>query len=455
MDQVFPDLNNAARHIRPFVLVTWAWRRAHQLVQNQADRTISSELMRDFVDRIEVIYVWSQFQVNPSADLPGRRVLTNFLRAKKWTFGSTTWFQPRQTWRFSTALTAPVNYGPALKMLGWLQPHQKYPEILIPTPAAAPALDAFEARIADRLNHPAFSQFGRVTITSAEVRRWSKAWALSSITKAEKDVMKEMLLGANAPLCRQLGGELMLAAAKHASTTDIDVLRAAMAGPPSSFKPATHLLNIWQAWRRLQVRQLFRLSLEAWLNWILTVLGLTPKTTNTLVNSFLDRIPGGVKHTTTSRWLAAVNPHKAGPTELMDEISGALGSSSSNLPRSIIRAIAFCLAQAPDKEEPFERDDRLPLSRARDETLVRQDGPPKDFVRHIFESWILAQHVYWSVGRGLGDARSQGKTLLRLKVILDEGGWVLAPGVSAGAPPVPTPDRLHTMVTLASECGLL
>ena len=27
LDQVFPGLNNVARHIRPFVVVTWAWRR--------------------------------------------------------------------------------------------------------------------------------------------------------------------------------------------------------------------------------------------------------------------------------------------------------------------------------------------------------------------------------------------------------------------------------------------
>jgi hypothetical protein len=455
MDQVFPGLNNVARHIRPYVLVTWAWRRANQLAQNQGTRTISIDLLRDFVDRIEVIYVWSQFEADPSADLPGRRVLTKLLRAKEWIFGGTTWFQRRQTWRSSTALTAAVNYGPALKMLGWVQPHQEYPGILIPMPAALPALDAFEARIVDRLDHPAFSKFGRVTVTAAEVRRWSKAWALNSITKAEKDVMKEMLLGSNAPLCRQLGGELMFAAAKHAKTVDVDELRATMAGLPSSFKPATHLLEIWQAWRSLQVRQLFRLSLEALLYWILTVLGDTPKTTNALVNSFLDHLPGAMKYSTTWRWLAAANPRKFGPTELIGNVSHALDSSSIDLPQRIIGAIAFCLAEAPGEEDRFERADRLPLSRARLETQVRQNGAPKDFLHHVFESWTLAQHVYWSVGRALGDARSQGKTLLRLKVVLDEGGWALAPGVSAGSPPVPTQDRLNTMMTLAVECGLL
>jgi hypothetical protein len=75
-------------------------------------------------------------------------------------------------------------------------------------------------------------------------------------------------------------------------------------------------------------------------------------------------------------------------------------------------------------------------------------------MRHVLESWVLAQHAYWSVGRGLADARAGGKTLLRLRVILDEGGWTLTP-VKLGRPPAPTPDRLQTMISLLKECGLL
>src|SRR5262249_35705645 len=109
MDLVFPGLNNVARHIRPFVVVTWAWRRANQLAQNQGRRTIPVDLLLDFIDRIDVIYVWSQFLSDPSADLPGRRVLTNLLQADEWTFGGATWRSRRQIRRYSTALTAPIN----------------------------------------------------------------------------------------------------------------------------------------------------------------------------------------------------------------------------------------------------------------------------------------------------------------------------------------------------------
>jgi hypothetical protein len=45
-------------------------------------------------------------------------------------------------------------------------------------------------------------------------------------------------------------------------------------------------------------------------------------------------------------------------------------------------------------------------------------------------------------------ARAHGKTILRLKVVLEDGGWTLAPGVSQGSFPVPTADRLRTALTL-------
>jgi hypothetical protein len=139
----------------------------------------------------------------------------------------------------------------------------------------------------------------------------------------------------------------------------------------------------------------------------------------------------------------------------MDEITAALDYSFDELPRTIILGLAFCLAEVSGKENDFEQRDRLPLSRARTEADARADSTPRDFMCHVLESWVFAQHVYWSVGRGIADARAQGKTLLRLKAVLDEGGWSPAPGVSVASVPEPTRDRLQTMVSLAAECDLL
>jgi hypothetical protein len=341
-------------------------------------------------------------------------------------------------------------------MLGWVQRHPKYSDVLMPTPIAAPALDAFEAQMAGYLDHPAFSDFGSVNVTADEARVWANAWSLDSVTKAEAATMAEMLFGAGAPPCRRAGGNLILAAVDYSSSTDVDRLRETMSGPPSNFAPTQDLQKISEDFRRLQVRQLFRFSLEALFYWTLAHLEGRPKGIDALVQAFLEELTPTGKENQTQEWLHAIFPSGAGPTELIKRIEFALNNPPANdLAPSIAAGLAFCLIEATHGETRFERPDRLPLSRAQQELANRADGPVDDFLRHVFESWILAQHVYWSVGRGLADARARGKTLLRLKAILDEGGWTLAPGASRGSPPSPTGDRLQTVVNLGEESELI
>ena len=58
MNEVFPGLNNVARHVRPFTVVAWAWRRTIDLARERKVKlTVSTH--EDFVARIEVAFVWS------------------------------------------------------------------------------------------------------------------------------------------------------------------------------------------------------------------------------------------------------------------------------------------------------------------------------------------------------------------------------------------------------------
>lgn len=317
MDQVLPGLNNVARHIRPFVVTTWAWRRARQLAQAGEDEEVDADsLLRDFVDRIEVIYAWSQFLRNANADLPGRQVLTTLVEADRWEFGGKQWKRRREERRYSTAFTAAITYGPGLKTFGWVRPHRKLSEVLIPMPECARALDAFERKLAPFLAHPAFSKLGTVSVDASDVRQWADAWAIDRPTVAEKEFMAAMLLGQGAPAKRRQGCQLMLAAAEHVEAAKVDTVRR--------------------------------------------------------------------------------------------------------------------------------------------EALAWGDAPLPEFLKHVFESWILAQHLYWAVGRGLADARSTaGKRILRLRVVLEEQGWALTPGTSPRGRPAPSEDRLRTAMSLAAECGHL
>ena len=452
MDKVLPGLNNVARHIRPFVLVAWAWRRAARLAKEFSGNEVLDDQLVDFVDRIEVIYAWSQLLRDPNVDLPGRQVLAAIVAQDRYVFGGEAWIKRCNERRLSTAFTAPVNYGPGLKALGWVAPHRDHPRVLIALPEIEPALDAFEAEIADRLDHPAFCSFGTVEVTKAEAVDWAEAWAINQVTATERRIAAERFFGTAAPIERRNGGALILQAAAHLADASVGPIRGAMCGPPSNFLPSAELIETSHAWRRVQVRQLLRLGLEAFFYWVMWALEDGPCTSESLVRRFLGEIENRPNAGSAGEWLKPESPAPASPVDLIERLNAALiDKEGRELESTIAVALSLCLTE---EASAGERADRLSLERAQNEAIAWVDQPAEDFVQHILESWVLAQHVYWSVGRGLADARARGKSLLRLKVVLEEGGWTLTPGATRGAP-IPTPDRLQTAVTLARECGLL
>jgi hypothetical protein len=458
MDRVLPGLNNVARHVRPFVVATWAWHRAAAIARQQGRKDVKEDEILDFVDRVDVVYVGSQFLRDPNADLPGRRVLEPLIRAKKWSFDGPAWRARRKVRRLSTALMAPINYGPALKTMGWILQHQHYRNVFLPSAAAVPALAAFEQAISDFKDSPALSRFGPMEVSATDVASWAEAWALEKPSEAERNVMREMFLGATAPIARRKGCALMLEAARAMAAPNLEVeqTRAAMSGRPSNFVPTSELAETQAAWRVAQVRQLFRLALEALLYWASLQLRDGAKTTNHLVSNFINDYVAGGARSATINWLDPPPIARNGPTELQERIVGALRDSvHMNLPQAIVDGLKLCLAEVQDHSDAFERSDRLPLARARRDAEAWAAGSTKDFLRNVLETWVFAQHVYWSVGRGLADARARGKTILRLKIVLEESGWTLTPGVDAASNPLPAGDRLRTALTIASECGLL
>ena len=125
--------------------------------------------------------------------------------------------------------------------------------------------------------------------------------------------MEELLIGAAAPVSRRLGGELMLAAAHHLGTTDDERVRAAMTGSPSEFEPPDPLLNIRYKWRLLQVRQLFRVSLEAFFFWTTRELNGPKRSIDSLVNEFLDRVPRSLGAANVGAWIQSLTSPSDGP----------------------------------------------------------------------------------------------------------------------------------------------
>jgi len=186
MDLVIPSLNNVARHIRPYTVIAWAWHRAAVCAKKAGHVKVDLNRLQDFVDRIEVIFAWSQFLRDSRVDLPGRDVLDDLVKGKEHVFGGKGWAVRREKRRDSTALSAAVNYGPFIKALGWIQPAPKWPGAFVSADKIKAAISALENRLGEHLEHPAFSKLGPVTVTAKEVKNWSKAFSLEFLSAQEK-----------------------------------------------------------------------------------------------------------------------------------------------------------------------------------------------------------------------------------------------------------------------------
>ncbi|GAA0270645.1 hypothetical protein GCM10009127_08460 [Alteraurantiacibacter aestuarii] len=463
MDQVLPGLNNVARHVRPYLLMSWAWRRCNQLVRKH--KRVSVKDMRDFVDRIETIYAWSQFAVDRETDLPGSSALAFLVQTESYTFSGKAWEKFRDTRRYSTGLIAAVNYGPGLRNMRWIadlsslegnpitEPgaYKTNPE---GDPALEEALDAFEECMAAELDHPAFNVFGKVTVELEDVKRWGELWQMDQLTEQGRTAAWRRINAGEGRSVRSKGLELVRYAALHDTdgVNDTNDVRRLMANPDGIGFPED-LLPFAARWRRMQVRQVLRLALEGLLYWCQGELQEAPLTTRQLALRFLDEAGGYSGQHDALAWIEQFEPG-SDPIEHLDRISACFGNGEG-LATALISALRFCIAEAPDEPQPFERPDRLPLVKAAREWKAWADLLPAAFISRLLEGWIFAQHTYWSVGRGLQDARGNGKMILRLRLFIDEGGWRLAQGIGQGTSPNATPDRLETALSLLHECDQL
>lgn len=452
MDEVLPDLNNVAAHVRPYIVMAWAWRRVRRIIEAKPKSKVTDEQMQDFVDRIEAIYAWSQFLAWERPDIPGRVAMASLLDAKSYRFGGDEWDKRREMRRYSTGLISPLNYGPSLRTMGWLIPVEGKSGIFQPPLELDPALDAFESKFAVELSHNAFNKFGPVTVQSADAERWGHLWDIDKPLRKERNAAFDRLGGNFAPKRRQGGIALIQAAFRdlddgEATPDDIRSRMADTAAFWDGMVPAAA-----QDWRAVQVRQSFRLAMEALFYWTISVLSGKPLQSAGLARRFLKEIDANLP-LTAREWLAPPNPND-NPVDHIKALEAALRAPTS-LPDAIVAAIRHSLAEAPDRLRAFERRDRLPLTRAKEEAESWFDLSPQDFMAKALEVWVMAQHTYWCVTRGLADARNGGKIILRMRVVMDENGWTLTPQTTIGNRPAVTPDRLDAAISLLRECRRL
>lgn len=449
MDRVFPGLNNVARHIRPFTIVAWAWRRTRNLALER-DLALPLSTHEDFVARIEVAFAWSLILSEDDAtvrdiDLPGKQRVSDYMVSRReLTLGDDDWRSFVKSRRNSTALTAAINYGPGLRAFKILGDDALVPGLRCPYPTYDPALDAFERKFAPALTHPVFNGWDSCSITAEEAFSWQSLWDIEELTDEERACFRDRLVGDTAGK-RHRGFDLLREAAVSAGEADEAELRSAMCSSTLSSEASID-------WKRVQVRQLFRLALEALLRWLQMHLD-EPRPTAEIASFFLNQVGAPADQSARSLIASMVKPD-AHPVSLLESLQTAM-ANKQGVETGISSALAYCLECTETFEDESTREERLPLRIARKGYRERADASALDFMSYILENWVLAQNTYWSVGRGLADARAGAKTILRLRIVQEEGGWITTRGHGGGRPPNATPDRLRTAISLASEAELL
>ena len=454
MNEVFPGLNNVARHIRPFTVVAWAWRRTIALARERKVKLPVSQ-HEDFVARIEVAFAWSMLQRYEagSIDLPGKQRIAELWGDEKVIrFGDESWTEFVKTRRNSTALTAAINYGPGLRAFKILVDDAHQPGVRIPGEGMDKLFDALERQLAPILQHNLFQGWKACSLTRAAAKAWAEVWDIDELLPEERQAMRDRLIGDIASKSRRGGFQLLARVYEDAEEGDGELDQETLR--PAMCDLATNELHDEVVlWRRVQVRQAFRLALEALFEWMVGEIGGGTMTTEALARRLLDEV-GEQNFVTAREWFEELVDEHATAVGAMQELQSCL-QAQHGVGAAALAALAVSVLSPSNLHDGSDHRERLPIALAAADLKRLGDGTPARFLSHVIESWLVAQHTYWSVGRGLADARAGGKRILRLRLVLEPGGWRVTRGQGSRGVPRPTPDRLRTAVSLALESGII
>jgi hypothetical protein len=481
MDATIPGINNVTTHIRPYAFMAWAWWKAWRVIDENGE--VDPATMADLAARYEVMYAWAQCLAG--TPFRGAAAIRANLPLKgsddPFAFHGAKWEEFKKK---HTSLMAPTEYGPSIKALRFLQAEEggvfkRSREV----EEAVMTIDgAVCSSISERLIGPQAP-----TATWQEIFPLAESLPIGSPSKAERDAFRFLFYTAGAQpdapreIRRRKGTIDLLRAILPEGGEFIDVpeIRRRLAagtvpdnakGYGSEVRTSAALLAI------LQARQLQRLATEAMMLWIersLSTAVANAKSTDELVRAaqgaavrwdeiaasaatvgaYFDAVEvlGG-----NSGWPRAAALPDTDAISLMEQLSEAQRKDPSRLPALALRAFGIVYAvtkavrgeKSPEgKFNPIEaRPDRLPMGIMAKRIEAIRDKPLAYLWRDVIENWIIAQHIHWSAVRG-----TDGKK--RLRIGLEGSGWIRVrrkPSTVFNA----TPDRLATLLSLGSECGL-
>jgi hypothetical protein len=475
MDRLLPGINNVTRHVRVYTLMTWAWWKAGQALSGDGAHGVWSQEMRDYVERVDAIFSWSQFRMRPDSALPGSTVLPGKLEPPgssfAYDFASPEWDKLRKSRRNSTDLLGAIQYGPSIRGaggLGWLQ---AVDGVFQPTGDVMSAVEAFDAIVSPHLPKCLLDP-SHSLLTFEDLDAIAPIWDHRAPDDSEREVFAERFFGnqegkpKDSNLAKRRGTlRLMLdALATAGKPCSVETVRARMFGVDAPEMAESVLQRPRHRWRVLQIRQLQRLAIEATYISVEARLKAQSASTAEIVAFLIEDL--NVASVSTDGSVATMleeafagwerDPERSvfGLMDALVDAQGADTTAVAKLALASFRCVEILAhVEASDEHgglvmKEFEREpDRLPLGLMLARLTDLRDRPAREMLTEMVEAWVFGQHLRWSVMRG-GDGKQ------RLRVGLDEGGWKLLRG-DTSATFGPTPDRLRSALRLCADCGLI
>jgi hypothetical protein len=455
MDDLLPGINNVASRLRVYVLLAWAWWKAGELGKAAGKSQASADRLRAFVDRMEVLFAVSHLVNDDFYGMLGRDTLNaRVVRAGGFDFSGDGWAKFRRDRELVSSFMAPVAYGPSAKVglgMGVIMPVEA--GVFAPVDAVMPAVLAFDEQIKPILAGPAFAELDGGYVSLDEMRDLYEVWRATDLSDTEIEVGTARLYKKPnaAPRTRSIDLIRHLLGKADRSLTVDEIRRALGSGrlDGTAVTAPEDLIATADLWRALLARQLLRLSLESLLNWTLAECAV-PSSLESLTQRLFKAI-GSPNHASVSDWLSSkawsgdIADPITNPVELMEMLEDERQSEHPELALDGVKAALEIAREAPDRESYKGQADRLPLDGLIGRVERMADLPFEDGLQTILSEWVIGQHIYWAVGRSGDDTQ-------RLRLMLDEGGWLsfyAQPGNARA-----TPDRLATVLRLMADCEL-
>ena len=478
MSSCLPGINNVTVYVRAFSLLSWIHWKFHALVASAGRQRPSTEQMRQFRERVEILFTWGHVQ-NEIGGIPGTTSKPPRSKgAVPLTFAS--WKRNQD----NTSLMAAVQYGPASKTLGGLgfleRVDGEFYRTCGPGVALARALD--ELISASPAAH--LLTLTRQEGSAEDAAELFSAWSVLEPTDEERAAFAKAFFDEGAPddteIGRRSGTLALVLRALSASDHPLQEqeIRKAITYARLDDGTALDVPDILIAarlrWFVLQLRQTQRFAMEnlfAWLEYKLILQGErdSEPLVQTIVGALTTMLATEVATLPVSEVSRSMIPQfddleefcerSVGDDETclfaaVERIVDAGEAQDDAIAAEAFRALFLCarvtdLLESMATLRPVLRlggPDRISLAHFRN--IVARCGPMplEAFVRFCLEGLILSQHF------AVAGSRFDGGTQ-RLRVTIEETG--LTPLVDRPWRPVVSADRLRAALALAADCGLI